>query len=87
MRALAAEGRAPRVIVIENVTGILTSRGGADFAAVGEALAGAGYTFGALVADAARLRSPEPAASVLPRHAGAGRAARKVPIRAGIRRA
>src|SRR5881628_2985570 len=32
MQALGAEGRAPRLIVIENVSGLLSSRGGADFA-------------------------------------------------------
>lgn len=53
IEALAAEGRAPRAIVIENVSGLLTSHGGADFAAVGQALADAGYSFGALEIDAA----------------------------------
>ncbi len=53
IEALAAEGRAPRAIVIENVVGLLTSRGGADFAALGEALAAQGYAFGALEIDAA----------------------------------
>lgn len=55
MQVLGAEGRAPRLIVIENVTGLLTSRGGADFAALGQALAEAGYVFGALEVDAACL--------------------------------
>ncbi|MFC3068001.1 DNA cytosine methyltransferase [Phenylobacterium soli] len=53
MEALGAEGRGPRTIVIENVSGLLTSHGGADFAAVGEALASQGYRFGALEIDAA----------------------------------
>lgn len=53
MQALDAEGRAPRVIVIENVVGLLTSGGGADFAAVCGAMAEAGYTVGALEIDAA----------------------------------
>ena len=39
MKALNAEGRAPRTIVIENVTGLLTSHGGADFTALCQALA------------------------------------------------
>lgn len=52
MQALDAEGRAPRAIVIENVIGLLTSAGGADFAALCEALAGLGYRFGAIEADA-----------------------------------
>jgi DNA (cytosine-5)-methyltransferase 1 len=41
--------------VVENVTGLLTSRGGADFAALGAALAGRGYRFGALEIDAATV--------------------------------
>jgi DNA (cytosine-5)-methyltransferase 1 len=55
MEALDDEGRAPRLIVIENVVGLLTSRGGADFAALGAALAGRGYRFGALEIDAATV--------------------------------
>jgi len=55
IEALAAEGRAPRTVVIENVSGLLTSHGGADFAALGEALAAQGYAFGALEIDAARF--------------------------------
>ncbi|MBI1197604.1 MAG: DNA (cytosine-5-)-methyltransferase [Phenylobacterium sp.] len=53
MEALDGEGRAPRVIVIENVVGLLSSHGGADFAALGAALAARGYRFGALEIDAA----------------------------------
>ncbi|MFD1331166.1 DNA cytosine methyltransferase [Methylopila musalis] len=53
IEALRAEGRAPRTLVLENVCGALTSRGGRDFASIGAALAGAGYRFGALVIDAA----------------------------------
>jgi DNA (cytosine-5)-methyltransferase 1 len=53
MEALNGEGRAPRAIVIENVTGLLSSRGGADFTALCAALAGQGYRFGALEVDAA----------------------------------
>jgi DNA (cytosine-5)-methyltransferase 1 len=55
MRALAAEGRAPRLIALENVTGVLTSKAGADFAAIGAALQGLGYRFGALTIDAAHF--------------------------------
>ena len=50
---LHGEGRAPRAIGIENVTGLLSSHGGADFAAICAALAGLGYRFGALEIDAA----------------------------------
>jgi DNA (cytosine-5)-methyltransferase 1 len=53
IEGLAAEGRAPRAIVIENVSGLLTSHGGRDFAALGAALAAQGYGFGALEIDAA----------------------------------
>jgi DNA (cytosine-5)-methyltransferase 1 len=53
IEALDGEGRAPRVLVIENVTGLLSSRGGADFAALGQALVQRGYRFGALEIDAA----------------------------------
>ena len=55
MRDLAAEGRGPGVIVLENVTGALTSHGGKDFAAICSALRGSGYRCGALVIDAARF--------------------------------
>jgi C-5 cytosine-specific DNA methylase len=40
MRALDTEGRPPRMIVLENVCGTLTSHEGKDFAAIGAALAG-----------------------------------------------
>ena len=40
IEALDDAGRAPRALVLENVGGLLTSHGGADFAAVCEALAG-----------------------------------------------
>ena len=39
---LRAEGRPPRVVVLENVCGALTSHGGKDFAAIAGALVGAG---------------------------------------------
>ena len=55
MRALATEGRPPRMIVLENVCGALTSHGGQDFAAIGAALASGGYQFGAVVMDAAHF--------------------------------
>lgn len=52
MRALDAEGRAPDRIVVENVCGLLTSGGGADFAAVCAALSEGGRRVGALEIDA-----------------------------------
>src|SRR5262249_43515609 len=45
-------GRGPPIIVLENVYGILTAKAGRDFAAIGECLTLAGYTFGALLVDA-----------------------------------
>lgn len=54
IEALDAEGRAPPVIVIENVVGLLTSGGGSDFGTICEALVGAGYQIGALEMDASR---------------------------------
>jgi DNA (cytosine-5)-methyltransferase 1 len=55
MRALAAQRRAPLLIVLENVAGVLTSKGGTDFAAICAALQGLGYRFGALTIDAAHF--------------------------------
>jgi len=52
---LRKEGRAPRLVVLENVCGALTSHNGRDFAAIGDALAGAGYRFGALVIDSVKF--------------------------------
>lgn len=51
-RGLAAEGRAPRIVAIENVCGALTSRGGRDFEILCRTWAEAGYAFGALVMNA-----------------------------------
>ena len=55
VRGLAAEGRAPRLVAVENVCGALTSRGGADFEAMARTFAEAGYRFGALVINADRF--------------------------------
>lgn len=52
MEELAGEQRAPKIIAIENVAGLLTSNGGADFSAVAGAVAAAGYTVSAIVIDA-----------------------------------
>jgi DNA (cytosine-5)-methyltransferase 1 len=52
VKKLDAKQRGPRVIVLENVCGMLTSHGGKDFTAIADALADSGYRFGALVADA-----------------------------------
>lgn len=53
MKSLIAEGRAPRVIALENVTGTLTSHGGNDFEAICQTFADNGYRYGAIVVDAA----------------------------------
>jgi DNA (cytosine-5)-methyltransferase 1 len=52
MRGLVKEGRAPRMIAMENVCGLLTSHDGKDFATICGALGEAGYRAGALVIDA-----------------------------------
>ncbi|WP_174301424.1 DNA cytosine methyltransferase [Caulobacter sp. S45] len=49
---LVAEGRGPRVTVLENVCGTLTANAGRDFHAICSAFAAAGYRVGALVVDA-----------------------------------
>ncbi len=53
IEALDAEGRAPPLLVIENVSGLLSASGGADFTALCGALDRLGYRFGALEVDAA----------------------------------
>jgi DNA (cytosine-5)-methyltransferase 1 len=50
---LAHEQRAPSILALENVTGLLTSHGGADFSALVSALDALGYRVGALAIDAA----------------------------------
>jgi DNA (cytosine-5)-methyltransferase 1 len=52
MTKLKVESRAPRLIVLENVIGAITSRDGRDFEVICDALSGAGYRYGALVIDA-----------------------------------
>ena len=49
---LCSEGRGPRLIVLENVAGAITSREGRDFASLCSSLAEAGYRYGAMVIDA-----------------------------------
>jgi DNA (cytosine-5)-methyltransferase 1 len=58
IEAWMASGRHPPMIVIENVTGLLSSSGGSDFAAILSALGRAGYQVGALEIDA-RLWLPQ----------------------------
>ena len=52
MQALVNEDRAPQMIVLENVTGTLTSHEGKDFATICSAISDAGYRCGAMVIDA-----------------------------------
>ena len=52
VRGLAAQGRAPRLVAVENVCGALTSRNGQDFEAMARTFTAAGYRFGALVINA-----------------------------------
>ena len=50
--------RAPRLVVVENVPGLLTSKSGADFAAVVDAMAATGYRVSAFVVNA-KLFTPQ----------------------------
>lgn len=50
--ALRQDGRAPKILALENVVGALTSNGGRDFREICRALKLLGYAFGALIMDA-----------------------------------
>ena len=52
VKSLNREGRKPKMVVLENVYGTLTSHDGKDFEQIGKALALEGYIFGAVVMDA-----------------------------------
>lgn len=52
LTSLVQEGRAPSLIVLENVCGALSSHGGKDFATICKAMLDAGYLVGAVVIDA-----------------------------------
>lgn len=52
MAKLGTERRAPSVIVLENVTGLLTANGGQDFIAICRSLKNLNYRYGAVVIDA-----------------------------------
>lgn len=52
VQQLARQGRKPRMVMLENVYGALTSREGSDFDAIAAALAREGYLLGAMVIDA-----------------------------------
>ena len=51
--SLREQGRAPALLVVENVVGALTSHNGRDFATLCRAFRDLGYVYGALVLDAA----------------------------------
>lgn len=51
--SLKKDNRNPKIVVLENVCGALTSHEGKDFSAICKALNKEGYKFGALVIDAA----------------------------------
>lgn len=53
IRGLIVDGRAPKLIALENVCGTLTSHGGKDFEAICQTFVDAGYRYGALVINAA----------------------------------
>ena len=53
MQSLAKDGRAPKLICLENVYGLLSSSKGRDFTAIARVLTAEGYRFGALLIDAA----------------------------------
>ncbi|RZJ05215.1 MAG: DNA cytosine methyltransferase [Brevundimonas sp.] len=55
IRDLDAQGRAPRLVAIENVCGALTSQGGRDFEAICRTFVAAGYRPGPLVINADRF--------------------------------
>jgi DNA (cytosine-5)-methyltransferase 1 len=55
MQSLIEADRAPKIIVLENVCGTLTSHDGKDFAAICGTYVKAGYRFGAVVVDAERF--------------------------------
>lgn len=52
MKSLVEEGRAPNIIVLENVCGALTSHRGKDFIAICAEFQKADYQYGAMVIDA-----------------------------------
>lgn len=55
VQTMIAEGRIPRIIVLENVVGTLTSHRGSDFQAIVQSLTQEKYRVGCLVIDAVRF--------------------------------
>lgn len=52
IKGLQSQGRCPSIVVLENVSGLVTSNRGEDFSAVCKAFHDAGFRFGALIVDA-----------------------------------
>ncbi|MGH9573595.1 MAG: DNA cytosine methyltransferase [Candidatus Acidiferrales bacterium] len=55
VRGLIREDRAPRIAVLENVVGTLSSHGGTDFSSIVMSLMESGYRTGAIVINASRF--------------------------------
>jgi len=55
VKGLVDEGRAPNLVVLENVTGALTSHSGNDFTSIIRAFTESGYRVGAVVINAAHF--------------------------------
>ncbi len=55
MQGLGSENRSPKIILLENVNGALTSHRGKDFSALCASLVELGYSVGAVVIDAAHF--------------------------------
>jgi DNA (cytosine-5)-methyltransferase 1 len=55
VQELGKEGRAPSLVVLENVCGALASHAGKDFAAIAAAIVAGKYRLGAVVMDAVRF--------------------------------
>ncbi|MGQ2922919.1 MAG: DNA cytosine methyltransferase [Hydrogenophaga sp.] len=55
VQELKSQGRKPKMIVLENVYGTLTSHDGKDFEAIAKSVANEGYNFGAIVMDAVQF--------------------------------
>lgn len=55
IQQMVALDRIPKLVVLENVVGALTSHRGRDFTAICDGLAGSGYAIGAMVIDAVRF--------------------------------
>jgi DNA (cytosine-5)-methyltransferase 1 len=52
IKSLNREGRKPKMVILENVYGTLTSHDGKDFEQIGKAMSDEGYRFGAVVVNA-----------------------------------